>query len=288
MPIAWDGPFCPYVHCADDSVRPRPWRLPHRRLAHYLMFTSMDGPEEDVIDGRTVVVPEGATCLIPPGALHDLSSRANRPVWVHFDLRWDPHRAQHPYAGDYEADLGRRRRFLQPSPQELFGMDLPLFAPDELTPLFHATMPRIVAAWQRGGRIGLLEARHLLAGLMLSWVGHALREQDAGDDQARVARAESVALRSLGAAFGVDEFAAASGWSRSRFCAVFARLRGASPGTWLRRERMRSAASLLARPDLTVAAVGALVGYPDPTVFGRVFRSHHGMTPGEWRERRTR
>jgi AraC-like DNA-binding protein len=284
MPIAWDGPYCPYIHGCNDDRRPQPWRLPHRRLAHYVLVTSLDGPEAITVDGRAAAVPRGGSYLIAPGQLHDLSSPGNRVVWVHFDLRWDAKREEHPYAGAYEPELGRRAKFLQPSSREVYGVDLPVLAPEELGPELRAGMPRIIGSWQRGGPIGVLEATHQLAGLLLSWVGLVSRARgDDASDEARIARAEAVAARSLGSDFGVDQFAAVAGWSRSRFSAVFSRLRGLSPGDWLRRERMRSAAALLARPELTVAAVGALVGYADPTVFGRVFRAHHGKTPGGWR-----
>ncbi len=289
MPIAWDGAYCPFVHSCDDSRRPDPWRLPKRRLAHYLLVTSLEGPEELVVDGRSVAVPEGATYLIRPGVLHDLSApRGNRPAWVHFDVQWDPKRVHHPHAAAYDSELGARAKLLQPQPVDVWGLDLPVLTPSELWPIFADGIGRIIAAWQRGGRIGVLEAAHLLGGLMLNWVGHARRGDagDASDAEARVARAEAVAARSLGSGFGVDEFAAASGWSRSRFCAVFTALRGRSPGDWLRGERMRAATSLLARPELTVSAVGSLVGYADATVFGRVFRAHHGRSPGAWRRRR--
>ena len=40
--IAWDEPYCPFIHAADDSPRRHPWLMANRRLAHFLLVTSLD------------------------------------------------------------------------------------------------------------------------------------------------------------------------------------------------------------------------------------------------------
>lgn len=51
-------------------------------------------------------------------------------------------------------------------------------------------------------------------------------------------------------------------------------------------QRMSTAAELLStQTELTVAEVGRLVGYPRGTYFARVFRAHHGVSPGQFRAR---
>ena len=287
--IAWDGAYCPFIHAADDSSRRRPWVLADRRLAHYLLVTSLEGGEELRVDGERVVIQTGGSYLIQPDSLHDLASTGNRPVWVHFDVRWDPRRREHPYAGPHERELGPRARFLQPRAEAVWGIDLPIAVPTALQALFAEAVPRLVRIWKRGERLAVLAATQQLGGLLLSWVEHAWRATESGagvDPQARLARAEAMAMRSLDTGFGVEAFAAAAGYSRSRFCALFAAQRGLSPGAWLRRERLRLAELLLARDDLGVAEIGAMIGYPDPTVFGRVFRAHAGVSPTAWRAAR--
>lgn len=51
----------------------------------------------------------------------------------------------------------------------------------------------------------------------------------------------------------------------------------------LRGLRMRRAAELLGDPGLSVTAVGAAVGYPDPATFSRAFRRVHGEPPAAFR-----
>lgn len=287
--LAWDGPYCPYIHAADDRPRQIAWAIPQRRLAHYLLVTSLLGSEFLTLDGVQQVVPVGASYLVPPGVLADISSIAgNTPVWVHFDVRFDAARSTHPHAGAYDAELGERAALLQPSPAEVWGVDLPVLVPLPLTPLFRDSMPRLVQRWKEGHRLAVLDATTQLASLLTALVSNVWQESASAPAlsvEARIARAEALALRSLDTAFDVEDLAAAAGYSRTRFSALYQHLRGTSPGVFLRKERLRLAESLLLRPELPIARVGELVGYPDPTVFGRFFRAQHDMSPGDWRRR---
>jgi AraC-like DNA-binding protein len=53
---------------------------------------------------------------------------------------------------------------------------------------------------------------------------------------------------------------------------------------WLTERRMQQARFLLTDTDLTVAAVGRRVGYPDAGYFIRRFRGEHSVTPARWRQ----
>lgn len=284
---AADGPYCPYIHCGDDRPRQHPWSMPQRRLTHWLLVTSLEGEERLRVAGVDVRVPSGSSYLIQPGVLADIgSATGNRPVWLHFDLMYDAKRAQHPDSGGYRDHLGERAAFMQADAMTVFGIELAVLAPKAVQPLLRAGVIDVVRTWQGGGPLAQVQAAHRLSGLLLNWVAHAWRSEGmvpATAPAARIARAEALARGQLGTDFDVDDFAAAAGYSRSRFCAVYQQVRGASPGRWLRDERLLLAEELLVRPELPVASVGAMVGYPDPTVFGRVFRAHRGVTPGEWR-----
>jgi AraC-like DNA-binding protein len=61
---------------------------------------------------------------------------------------------------------------------------------------------------------------------------------------------------------------------------------GLPPRTWILRERMRLACGLLG-DGLPPSVVATRLGYRDPRLFGRQFRTIQGMTPGAWL-RRTR
>ncbi|MCK6490477.1 MAG: helix-turn-helix transcriptional regulator, partial [Planctomycetes bacterium] len=98
-----------------------------------------------------------------------------------------------------------------------------------------------------------------------------------------LAHAEEAARAGLAAGASLAAMAAAAGLGRSRFCELYRRLRGTSPGAFLRAERLRRAQELLAHAELPLAEVARQVGYADATVFGRRFRAATGATPGAWR-----
>src|SRR5580765_7012426 len=51
----------------------------------------------------------------------------------------------------------------------------------------------------------------------------------------------------------------------------------------------RRAAHFAALPagELTLAQIGARTGYASPYAFAAAFRRHHGLPPGQWRQRQT-
>jgi transcriptional regulator GlxA family with amidase domain len=101
--------------------------------------------------------------------------------------------------------------------------------------------------------------------------------------ESRIQKAEDIALQSLALPFGVQEFAEAAGLSRSRFSVAYQAHRGVSAGCFLRKRRMERAIELLSDTEEPIAKVGAMVGYPEPTGFGRAFRRHTGLSPSRWR-----
>ena len=284
--LALSAAYCPYIHCCGDAPRAHPWSKPQRRLAHYLLVTSLEGEEQIIVDGRRYAIAQGTSYLIQPGSLSDLwSAKGSRPVWVHFDVIYHPGRDTHPHVTGYEPELGDREHLLQPRAREVWGVDLPVIVPEPHAEFFRQRLFEVVRTWHQRSPVCVLRATEMLGDLLLRLVEHEYHGEDVEPQtlEARILKAESVAKRSLGLAFGVDEFAAEAGLSRSRFSALYKDFRGISPGAFLRQERMQLAVELLARTRLTVAEVGASVGYPEPTAFGRVFRMHTGTSPSDWR-----
>lgn len=282
--------WCPYIHVAGADVRAQPWRSPDRLLTHWLAVVSADGGETVVIDGRIYDIPSGGAYLVQPGSHADLRSpHGSSPVWVHFDLAWDPRRSDHPQVHTYTPELGPRGAWMQPRAAALFGFDLPVVVPGPVLPAFRNGLRAVVDDWRRGGP---LRTRRAAANLGLLLLGMAEQAGGTGGGGAitaeeRILRAEEAARAGLASGAGLAEMAAAAGLARSRFCALYARVRGGSPGGFLRNERLRRAQELLARPELPVAEIATQVGYADATVFGRAFRAATGRTPGAWRTANT-
>ena len=66
---------------------------------------------------------------------------------------------------------------------------------------------------------------------------------------------------------------------------LFDRWVGLPPIAYLNRRRAERAATLLATTEGTIGAVGAQVGWPEPSHFSRRFRQTMGMSPSDYRAR---
>jgi AraC-like DNA-binding protein len=82
----------------------------------------------------------------------------------------------------------------------------------------------------------------------------------------------------------VESLAKAVAMSRSAFAAKFNALVGESPLRYVTAWRMRKATDMLLRGD-PIAAIAQAVGYETDAAFGKAFKKHMGVTPGEYRRR---
>ncbi|MCW6009495.1 AraC family transcriptional regulator [Micromonospora sp. CPCC 205371] len=98
---------------------------------------------------------------------------------------------------------------------------------------------------------------------------------------ATVARIEGTPARQ----WRLDELARAVNLDPTYLGRLFGQHIGLTPMNFLARVRAERAATLLAQSTLSVAQVGAAVGWDDPTYFARRFRALVGLTPSEYRRR---
>lgn len=82
----------------------------------------------------------------------------------------------------------------------------------------------------------------------------------------------------------LDELAVAAAVSREHLCRVYKQELGYSPIAALRLLRLRYAATLLARTNLTVAQVAYEGGFENQFHFSRVFKETFGLSPTECRQ----
>lgn len=128
-------------------------------------------------------------------------------------------------------------------------------------------------------------SRALLASAVLRVVGTLAEGADTGSgpggDELPPAVSRTVRLLEVepARAWTLAELAAEAGLAPTYLSRLFRRHVALSPMAYLARQRVERAAVLLARTDLTVAEVGAAVGWSDPSYFTRRFRELVGMTP---------
>jgi len=105
-----------------------------------------------------------------------------------------------------------------------------------------------------------------------------------GDD--RIAQALALVHRRPAGAWTTDGLAQRVGMSRSSFHRHFKQRVGMAPAAYLTQWRMECAAEALSTPSLSVAEVGAKVGYSSEDAFVRAFRRAWGESPSAWRRGR--
>jgi transcriptional regulator GlxA family with amidase domain len=84
----------------------------------------------------------------------------------------------------------------------------------------------------------------------------------------------------------VPQLAAISGLSRAAFARIFQLALGQPPMQYLTDWRMTLARDHLRAGELTLAQIGVCAGYASPYAFAAAFRRHHGLPPGQWRQKK--
>ena len=87
------------------------------------------------------------------------------------------------------------------------------------------------------------------------------------------------------AGLSVHAVAARLGISPDHLTRLFKSTHGMSLGVWIAKERVQLACELLASPGHNISEVAWTCGFSSASYFIRVFRSHTGTTPKEWRRR---
>lgn len=285
--ISLEGPYHPHVIGCDHEKRTQRWLKPVRRMPWYLLVGNLEGEEVLNVEDEIRKIGPGEAYLIPPGLRCEIGSeRGNTLVWIHFEVVDQGGRGGKVEGSCHPAEWAELSPTAQPSPKEVWGVDLPLKVPPSLCPHFVATLPEIVRLWKKHHPLSTMEAQQLLAGLLLNLIAeiwNATNPENRPPLEDRLRRAEMMAQERLGSVFGVSELAAAAGLSRSRFSVLYQQHTGRTPGSFLRDLRIRQAERLLLETNLGISDIAAMVGYSDPSVFGRLFRRVHGCPPLRWR-----
>lgn len=98
-----------------------------------------------------------------------------------------------------------------------------------------------------------------------------------------LAKVLEAVLADPGFGWNLELLAERASMSRTAFGERFARQFGSTPMAWVRDVRLRDAARLLRRTDLTVETIGKRVGYSSRSHFTSAFKRYFGMTPARFR-----
>lgn len=85
--------------------------------------------------------------------------------------------------------------------------------------------------------------------------------------------------------FSVEDLSHELGYSRGHFYQKILKITGQTPIDFIRNIRMKRAADLLGRSQLNVSEVAYKVGYNNPKLFSRYFKSQYKIYPSEYRSK---
>ena len=82
----------------------------------------------------------------------------------------------------------------------------------------------------------------------------------------------------------LSEAASLVGYDPNAFCKIFREITNTSFHQYLNLHRTSIAMRLLASENMSIGEIGSQVGLPVAKTFGRIFKSHTGMSPKEYRQ----
>jgi len=99
----------------------------------------------------------------------------------------------------------------------------------------------------------------------------------------RIVTARETILSAPERPWTLEEMAQLTGYSVSRFCALYAARFGCAPKAELLEARLSMAKKMLSYSDLSVSAIAAGCGFQSLYYFSKYFRQHLGMSPSQYR-----
>lgn len=253
----------------DPTQPPAPTVHPHASLAYYLSGTAT------IWAGSTYRVGPGDVLIIPEGMPHySTSDDAVEALGMAMCTACVASAAGgHLAAMLWEvADGASALRTVAPASRPklrnlLVSLEDELAAPGALSELAVEGYLSLLATILRRAAPGLTETDQPPAGPSLSQRALAFISRSATDGISLAEVAEHVHR------------------SPAHTAAVVGEQTGRTVVEWITQSRMAVARQLLLRTDDTVAAIAWRIGYESPSHFHRIFKRHHGNTPGAWRRR---
>lgn len=269
LPVERVAPMVRIAHQLDTSVA-----MVERHLFDHELIVVLEGEGHARIGDQAQAYRPGTVLLIPPFVSHRVVSFNDRQpchLAVHFD--WA--------AGLPDTDRALDQR--QPYRVVIDGAPTLEAFPGQADRQLVRRLQAVVRAHHSPQRHRRQAANIQLAGVLLDLADRAVAMATATAPAPALLAVEQAIARDPGHPWDVAALARVADLSPSRFTAVFRDQMGQTPMRYLKAVRIERARQLLADPQLTVAAIAAACGYPDPYHFSRVFRVELGRSPRAWR-----
>ncbi len=249
-------------------------------------------PPVELLEGDFILFPNAPTRIVSDGE----DSVTPTPLAALVDVRQEAGARVFEHGGEGPESLivgcgilveGIAAEFvLSTLPQQL------LIRQATIGPAFAAQLTALRAEGEAAERAsGILVTRssemvflHALRWFLREQPANELRGWCAAVRDPRLKRALLGIHRDYAQAWTLERVARSAGMSRSRFAAAFSAMIGLPPRAYLTRVRMDRAQEFLARPEVSLADIGARVGYRSEAAFTTAFKRQCGSSPGEYRK----
>ena len=222
----------------------------------YVISCNLEGNEHAVLDGRSLLAPQGSTTLYNPGQI-----QAGEGTRCIISLYLDP-------------DFFTR--------EEMTTVEAEFIAPLTTDPRLHRDFCAMARRLRENDDPARLEEEVLALAARLA-AGRLDRrlENAPGAGDWRVKRLKQLLLDRLEERVTLDELAAEVNLSRVSVVRLFVQATGVPPLAWQRVQRLRTARALLMR-GVRPAEVAFMTGFCDQAHLNRHFRRAYGITPARY------
>ncbi|QTF93092.1 AraC family transcriptional regulator [Halomonas sp. BM-2019] len=183
---------------------------------------------------------------------------------------------------------GDEHHYLAPRDNATLVLDLPVAWCEalQLEALFEGRPRRLPATLAARGRHLGATGAPALAG----WLSEVLAEAAPfmHEPRLRLLRLLPEIEADLARPWRVRDWAARCHLAEAAFARQFRALTGQSPHAWLVARRLARARTLMGASLASLTEIALACGFGDAAHFSRVFRSRHGCSPRQWRDRHCR
>ena len=235
---------------------------------HWELYFQVEGETEWAIMGQKMFnLQSGSLYWMGPNINHWMmrSSESNRYMFVGLDLR--PIRKRVPELAEAALDGCR----------QVQGVN-------ELEPYFSEVLREGTTERSYQG-VGLRLAVDTLVLNVVRLFGAARETHSTLPTHPAVGRAMQLLSSRFREPWTLDRLARQVGVSRGRLAALFSAETGSTIHRVLLKRRIAAAEGLLQQSDLSVSEIALACGFQTGEHFARVFRSHHGYSPRDFRTR---
>lgn len=233
-----------------------------------------------VIDGVEVTLEPGDILIIPPGELHELFAPATGKRMI---LQFDSSQLTHMNGIDSTLAV------LRPCTVLRAGQD------DELLRTLRPMLDEIMDEYFGTSPLREAQAYSLLIQFLVA-LGRKLLTEGRVPARAQSAKRHKDIERFIHVCryirdhctenIRAEDAACEAGLSKFHFVRMFKQFTGVSFHTYLNRERIMTAETLLLDPQLTITEVAMRSGFGSLATFNRVFKEHKKCTPSQYKQLR--